>query len=85
MLRSRGRGQTARIAILLILGVGFASLVTFGSRVLADVTYQYDADGRLTEVCNGSGQCVTYAYDPDANITAVSLTSSPTPTATATP
>jgi YD repeat-containing protein len=85
MLRSRGRRQIARIAILLLLGVGFAGLFAFGSRALADVTYTYDADGRLTGVCNGSGQCVTYAYDPDANITAVSLTSSPTPTATATP
>lgn len=55
------------------------------SLVLADVTYRYDPDGRLTEVCNGSGQAVTYGYDPDGNIASIVPTSCPTPTATATP
>ncbi|MGC1398537.1 RHS repeat domain-containing protein [Candidatus Binatus sp.] len=55
------------------------------SLVLADVTYQYDKDGRVTEVCNGSGRGVTYGYDPDGNISSVVPTSCPTPTATATP
>jgi YD repeat-containing protein len=60
-------------------------LVAF-SLVLADVTYQYDPDGRLTCVSTSSG-VVKYSYDPDGNITSVirSNTSCPTPTATSTP
>jgi YD repeat-containing protein len=55
------------------------------SLVLADVTYQHDKDGRLTEVCRPDGRAVTYGYDPDGNIASVVPTSCPTPTATATP
>jgi YD repeat-containing protein len=55
------------------------------SLVLADVTYQYDKDGRVTEVCAPSGQAVTYGYDHDGNISSVLHTICPTPTATATP
>lgn len=82
------RGQTARIAILLTLGAAFASLFAFGSRVHADVTYTYNSDSQLTQVCNNvSGQAAAYGYDPDGNITGVTPTSCPTltPTATATP
>jgi|GEM_PF-5576706 len=58
------------------------------SLVLADVTYKYNPDGRLTQVCNGSGQAAIYGYDGDGNITSVipcSCGNCPTPTATATP
>ena len=58
-------------------------LVAF-SLGLADVTYQYDKDGRLICVGAPSGG-VAYGYDPDGNITAVAHTICPTPTATATP
>jgi len=51
---------------------------------LADVKYQYDADGRLICV-NGPSGGVAYSYDPDGNITSVAHTICPTPTATATP
>ncbi len=53
------------------------------------ITYSYDPDGRLTEVCNNeSGHAAIYSYDGDGNITSVipcSCGSCPTPTATATP
>jgi YD repeat-containing protein len=55
------------------------------SLVLADVTYTYNPDGRLTEVCNSLGQAAKYGYDSDGNITAITRTPCPTPTATATP
>ena len=73
----------ARVAILLSAVMAFASLFALGSMVRADVTYQYNSDGELTQVKNGSGQCVTYGYDSDGNITAV--TDCVYPTATATP
>jgi YD repeat-containing protein len=55
------------------------------SLVLADVTYQYDPDGRLSGVCSPGGQGVRYTYDPDGNISSILHTTCPTPTATATP
>jgi YD repeat-containing protein len=56
------------------------------SLVLADVTYTYDLDGRVTRVCNTvTGQAVKYIYDPDGNISSVSPTSTLCPTPTATP
>lgn len=77
--------QTARIMAVLVASAAFASLFALGSGVRADVTYTYNSHGRLTQVCNGSGQGVTYGYDPDGNITSVRPTPCATPTATATP
>ena len=73
---------------LVVSAFTIALLLAAISLVLADVTYTYNPDGRLTEVCNGSGQAAIYGYDGDGNITSVipcSCASCPTPTATATP
>jgi YD repeat-containing protein len=77
---SHARGSSLAIPafVLTLLLVAF-------SLVLADVTYQYDKDGRLTQVCNPSGQGVKYIYDSDGNITNITPTPCATPTATATP
>jgi len=74
-----------RRSALVVSALAFVLLMSAISLVLADVTYKYDPDGRLTNVCNGSGQAVTYNYDADGNITSIVPTSCPTPTATATP
>jgi YD repeat-containing protein len=76
--------QFRRSSVVISAFVLTLLLVAF-SFVLADVTYQYDKDGRLTEVCRPDGRAVTYGYDPDGNIASVVPTSCPTPTATATP
>lgn len=56
------------------------------SLVLADVTYTYDQDGRVTKVCNTvTGQAVKYNYDSDGNILSVSPTNTFCPTPTSTP
>ncbi len=77
---SRRRGYKLLISTLVL-----TLLLAAISLVLADVTYQYDQDGRMTEACAPSGQAVTYKYDPDGNILSISHTPCPTPTATATP
>jgi YD repeat-containing protein len=74
----------ARRSSLAIPAFVLTLLLAAFSFVLADVTYQYDADGRLICVGAPSGG-VKYSYDPDGNITAVAHTVCPTPTATATP
>ena len=77
--------QFRRSSVLISAFVLTLLLVAF-SFVLADVTYQYDQDGRLTKVCRPDSSGVTYGYDPDGNITSVVRTNlCPTPTATATP
>jgi len=63
--------------MLVVSGFAFTLLLIAISLVLADVTYTYDKDGRLTQVCNGSGQAATYVYDPDGNITQIADTASP--------
>ena len=79
--------STSRVWHLTLVVCAFTLILLYVtiSLVLADVTYQYDKDGRVTEVCAPSGQAVTYGYDPDGNISSVLHTICPTPTATATP
>jgi YD repeat-containing protein len=47
----------------------------FASRALADITYAYDAAGRLIYVSDGNGSLITYSHDKDGNITQVAVTS----------
>jgi YD repeat-containing protein len=75
--------QVRRSALVSTLGL--VLLFVAFSLGLADVTYQYDKDGRLTQVCNPSGQGAKYIYDSDGNITNITPTPCATPTATATP
>lgn len=44
-----------------------------------NVTYGYDANGRLTSVTLPTGEAVTYSYDPAGNITAIQRVTGPGP------
>ncbi len=58
-----------RVHSLVCEGVLFV-LLTLGSTALAQVTYQYDPDGRLSSVSGSSGT-VSYSYDANGNVTNV--------------
>jgi YD repeat-containing protein len=48
--------------------------VFFATRVRADISYAYDAAGRLVDVSDGAGHLISYSYDKDGNITQVQVT-----------
>ncbi|MFZ1889528.1 MAG: RHS repeat domain-containing protein [Candidatus Binataceae bacterium] len=69
----RDREASAR-AITLLLAVILAAAALLAARpACADITYIYDAAGRLNYVINASGSVAQYVYDSDGNITQIAV------------
>jgi len=54
----------------------FFLVLLFGlshARSKADVTYNYDAQGRLTQVTYGDSMSISYTYDPNSNVLATDM------------
>src|SRR5262245_19723390 len=57
--------------------VGAAALVLLGAAASADVTYEYDAAGRLRKATHDNGMQTTYVLDAAGNRTSVTAAMSP--------
>ncbi len=67
----RHRGSLMSAAALVIL----LCATLLATRVFADISYAYDAAGRVVGISDGSGHLITYIYDQDGDITQVQVSS----------